>query len=230
MTLSIHGLSATTVVDFNAGVIHSNVYVNDSRSYTEAIPIISTAQRPDYTGPDIYGGFRSDGDSRLYAAGGVDDAGLRLRWNKGVGDADESVSGLFLFKILDSELVEFQSGMDGVTAQAGYMNPGATGSELAVKQAEIRLVFKDSSGYYISEAKAFSSGAAIYFNALSESYRCYNPSQASKESINIFGYPARPSFKGISFAGFYLKAVRGSALQSGANVGVIQFNMRAYKK
>ncbi|MEC7274142.1 MAG: hypothetical protein VXU48_02745 [Verrucomicrobiota bacterium] len=229
MALSIHGLKAVKVVDFNAGLIHANTYVNDSRSYTEAIPILSTAQRPDYTGPDVYGGFRSAGDSRLYAAGGVDDAGLRLRWNRGVGDANESISGLFLFKVADAALIEFKPGMDGVTAQAGYMNPGATGPELAVKQAEIRLVFKDDSGYYISEAKPFNSGAVIYFNALSEGYRRYNPSQASREAINTFGDYARPSFKGISLAGFYLKAVRGSALQSGSNVGVTQFTVSADK-
>ena len=229
MALSIHGLSAATVVDFNAGVIHSNVYINDSYPYTETNPILSKAQRPDYTGPDIYGGFRSAGDSRLFAAGGVDDAGLRLRWNRGVGDANESISGLFLFKIADAGLIEFQPGMDGVMAQAGYMNPGATGPDLAVRDAEIRLVFKDNSGYYISEAKAFSSGAGIYFNALSESYRSYNPSLTSIEAINTFGDPAQPSFKGIAFAGFYLKAVRGSDLQSGTNIGVTQFTVRARK-
>ena len=229
MALFIHGLSAATVVDFNAGVIHSNVYVNDSCPYREATPILSKVQRPNYTGPDIYGGFRSAGDSRLFAAGGVDDAGLRLRWNRGVGEANESISGLFLFKIKDAGLTEFQPGMDGVMAQAGYMNPGVTGPELAVKQAEIRLVFKDNSGYYISSAKTFTSGAGIYFNALSESYRRYNPSQASIEAINTFGDPAQPSFKGISFAGFYLKAVRGSDLQSGTNIGVTQFTVRASK-
>ena len=229
IALYINCLSAATVVDFNARVIHANIYINDSRSYTETIPIISTAQRPDYTGPDIYGGFRSAGDSRLYAAGGVDDAGLRLRWNPGVGDANETISGLFLFKIVDGELVEFEPGMDGITAQAGYMNPGATGAELAVKQAEIRLVFKDDSGYYISDAKTFSSGAGIYFNALSESYRRYNPNQTGIEALNTFGNPAQPSFKGVSYAGFYLKAVRGSSLQSGSNIGVTQFTLRANK-
>jgi hypothetical protein len=217
------------VVDFNAGVIHSNVYVNDSYPYTETNPILSTAQRPDYTGPDIYGGFRSAGDSRLFAAGGVDDAGLRLRWNRGVGGANESISGLFLFKVAGAGLIEFQPGMDGVTAQIGYMNPGATGLALAVREAEIRLVFKDNSGYYISEAKAVSSGAGIYFNALSESYRRYNPSQPGVGAINAIGDPAQPSFKGITFAGFYLKAVRGSDLQSGTNIGVTQFTVRARK-
>ena len=229
MALFIQGLSAATVVDFNAGVIHSNVYVNDSYPYTETNPILSKSQRPKYTGPDIYGGFRSAGDSRLYAAGGVDDAGLRLRWNKGVGDANEAISGLFLFKIVDAGLIEFQPGMDGVRAQVGYMNPGATGPDLAVSAAEIRLVFKDNSGYYISGSKAVSSGADIYFNALGESYQNYNPSQPGVEAINTFGGPAQPSFKGITFAGFYLKAVRGSALQSGSNVGVTQFTLRANK-
>ena len=229
MALSINGLSAATVVDFNAGVIHANTYVNDSYVFSEATPILSKAQRPDYTGPDIYGGFRSTGYNRLFAAGGVEDAGLRLRWNRGVGDANEAISGLFLFKIADAGLIEFLPGMDGVTAQVGYMNPGATGPDLAVSAAEIRLVFKDNSGYYISGPKAVSSGAGIYFNALGESYQHYNPSQLGVEAINTFGGPAQPSFKGITFAGFYLKAVRGSALQSGTNVGVTQFTVRANK-
>ena len=109
------------------------------------------------------------------------------------------------------------------------MNPGAAGPNLAVKQAEIRLVLKDDSGYYISAAKMFGSNVNIYFNALSESYFRYNPSQLSVEAINIFGGPAKPSFKGIAFAGFYLKALRGSALQSGANIGVTQFTVHASK-
>ena len=229
MALSIHGISAETVVDFNAGVIHSNVYINDTYPYMESTPIFSTAQRPNYTGPDIYGGFRSAGDSRLFAAGGVNDAGLRLRWNRGVGDANESISGLFLFKISDAGLIEFQSGVDDITAQIGYMNPGATGPDVAVRDAEIRLVFKDNSGYYISEAKAVSSGASIYFNALSDSYRNYNPKLSSIEAINTIGDLAQPSFKGITFAGFYLKAVRGSDVQSGANIGVTQFTVNAKK-
>lgn len=228
------GLEAAEIINFDAESIRKSVYVSDVRVFSEATPILSSYQKPDYTGPTVYGGFQDGGgNTALLSGGGIADAGLKVRWNNGRGYPDDTLSGLFLFKRQDlingQKLLplHFEKESDHVRVEMGYMNPGYVGSEVAVKEASLRFVFKDSTGYHISASTAVHSKAVINFGVLSKTYYHYTPDVNTARSVGTIGHESRPSFREIEFVGFYLEAARGRDIAEGANIGIIKFTVDA---
>ena len=228
-------LFATEAVNFNANAVTKALYRGMAIHFLESVPTISSNTSQGYTGQPVYCAFQPSGEC-LLSAGGYDDAGLKIRWNANTGSAGDHASALFLFKKanflngLNSGPVALMDGNDTVRILFGYMNAGKTGPNEPVAAASLRFVIKDDRGYHISKDFSIESSSELNFKATQQVYFQYNLASHSVNEAGITGQASVPSFKNIEFFGFRIDAVRGSKINEGANVGVVEFSVAATSK
>lgn len=221
---------AGELLSFDASSVPAEIYVSSSQPLFEHAPLIAASTSPGYTGLPVYCGFQMEGRS-LLAASKRAGAGLKIRWNNGKGLPGESCSGLFVFKCADVPHAS-PDAVVAISPQAvaelsyGYMNPGLMGPNEAIKDASLRFVFKDDSGFYISAPTPVSSTGECRFNLRSQTYFTYNPTSNTSKEVGISGAEAVPTFQKVEYLGFRLDAIRGSNVSEGANIGVVRFSVQ----
>lgn len=225
-------LFAADAVNFNANTVTKALYRNTAIPFFETVPTISSNTSQGYTGQPAYCAFQPSGEC-LLSAGEYDDAGLKIRWSANGGSAGDHASALFLFKKanflngLNVGSVSLLDGNDTVRILFGYMNPGKTGPDQPVATASLRLVIKDDRGYHISKDFPIESTSELSVKATQQVYYQYNPASHTVNEAGTTGQASAPSFKNIEFLGFRIDAVRGSQLNAGSNIGVVEFSVAA---
>ena len=230
LLLSCASSRADVLLSLDASSVPAEVYVSSSQPLFEHTPLIAARTSPGYAGLPVYCGFQMEGRS-LLAASQRAGAGLKIRWNNGKGLPGESCSGLFVFKCADlphvTPGVVLSIGPQAVAELSyGYMNPGFMGPNQAVKDASLRFVFKDDSGFYISAPTLVSSTGECRFHLRSQTYFSYNPMSNTSKEVGMCGSEAVPTFQNIEYLGFRLDAIRGSNVSAGANIGVVRFSVQ----
>tara|TARA_B110000977_G_scaffold200617_1_gene291833 strand:+ start:1390 stop:2136 length:747 start_codon:yes stop_codon:yes gene_type:complete len=230
--LATTSLFAADAVNFNANTVTKSLYRSMAIPFLDTVPTISSNTSPGYTGQPVYCAFQSSGVC-LLSAGKYDDAGLKIRWNANTGSPGDRASGLFLFKQenflngLNAAPVALVDGNDTVRIQFGYLNPGKMGVNQPVAEASYRLVIKDDRGYHISGNTPIESASEINFHATQQDYYQYDPVVYAVNEVGTVGEISAPSFENIEFLGFRIDAVRGSQLNAGSNIGVVEFSVHA---
>jgi len=230
--LASTSLFAAEAVNFNANAVTKALYRGMAIPFFETVPTISSNTSQGYTGQPVYCAFQPSGEC-LLSAGEYDDAGLKIRWNANTGSPGDHASGLFLFKHtnflngLNTGSVVLVDGNDTVRILFGYMNPGKMGVNQPVAEASYRLVIKDDRGYHISGNTPIESAGELSFHATQQDYYQYDPVAYAVNEVGTVGEISAPSFKNIEFLGFRIDAVRGSQLNAGSNIGVVEFSVAA---
>ena len=233
--LATTSLFAAGAVNFNANAVTKALYRGIAIPFLDTVPTISSNTSQGYTGQPVYCAFQSSGEC-LLSAGEYDDAGLKIRWNANTGSPGDHASGLFLFKHtnflngLNTGSVALVDGNDTVRILFGYMNPGKMGVNQPVAEASYRLVIKDDRGYHISGNTPIESAGELSFHATQQDYYQYDPVAYAVNEVGTVGEISAPSFKNIEFLGFRIDAVRGSQLNAGSNIGVVEFSVAATKQ
>eukprot|EP00591_Stephanopyxis_turris_P000696 CAMPEP_0195510742 /NCGR_PEP_ID=MMETSP0794_2-20130614/3301_1 /TAXON_ID=515487 /ORGANISM="Stephanopyxis turris, Strain CCMP 815" /LENGTH=1368 /DNA_ID=CAMNT_0040638223 /DNA_START=391 /DNA_END=4497 /DNA_ORIENTATION=- len=241
-------------------IVNHNVLLKaDSFSFTQESSgvLVNHLSSPGYTGSQpIYGGFQQDMDgsrTAFWAAGSSvqssqneEEAILKLKWFENEGNPGETASALFLFpnQITDC-LVQMNSYNDndlisghiGRISNTNTIKDGIFQGIQAVSSMQIRFVFHDCSGFHISQPMSMlyyhnKHDGHFSFHAMKLSYNKYYPKINNNKvgEAGTVGEDSMPTFRGITWLGFRLDAVRGKDVQEGVDVGITSFRVNAGKQ